>query len=108
MELISLVWKNSPRWLRGWFIGNAVYILLMAIGMKSEYVNILAMGPMFFAHQKVPAYPISEHLAWGGIFAVLVAWKGEFVGSLIAVLVMPLLGLLTFVAAIWGMTVIFM
>jgi len=111
-------WNRIPRWQLGWFLGNLVYSVLAILGWRSEILNLLVMfpsvvviGPLYsmsnlmmlgevsnfhlFLHNIVLAWLhlLFSHFAWCLLCAVLVAWKKEVMGMIIAVLLMLILSL---------------
>lgn len=94
MNILSL-WSDTPRLLRGWFLGNAIYILALLFTSNSSWGQGIMQAPfslISFMYSSRLAGVLAAHLVWGGLGALFVGLTGAKVGPVILIILMIVLG----------------
>lgn len=94
MNILSL-WSDTPRLLRGWFLGNAIYLLGLLVTSGSIWGQAIVQAPfsiVSFISSSRLAGVITAHVVWGGLGALLVGLIGAKVGPAILIILMIVLG----------------
>ena len=101
MLSIAALWHDSPRWIRGWFIGNLVYVSLALLVQlihffypnPSEQLHWLLffIAPVFLVAAN--ASQVVAHAFWCVLGALCVSRWGEKVGVAILLMTVAILEL---------------
>jgi hypothetical protein len=94
MNILSL-WSDTPRFLRGWFLGNFLYLLILLVTSNSTWGPAIIQAPFFIFYilsSSRLAGVVTAHLVWGGLGALFVGLTGEKVGPGILIILMVVFG----------------
>jgi hypothetical protein len=106
MKTFTTLWLDTPKWVRGFFLGNIAYIVLVGFGFNLVPDTFpLYWTFTFFSRliMKVPqgSHFVLFHVAWCALGALLVRWFGEKKGVIILILLMCGIGIAFFILYEW-------
>src|SRR5688572_27337810 len=79
-------WRNSPAWLRGWFIANLFYIFpVIALQQMGNSTMEKIFSPAYLVVILVHVSPLVSHIVWCCLGAAFARRWGERKGILILV-----------------------
>jgi hypothetical protein len=98
MNQLALLWSDTPRWVRGWFLGNICYLLVLGVATTltdwasggSEW--LLWVASVFLWQVEMGA--LFSHTVWCVLGALFVRAFGEVKGIGILLILMTGIGIL--------------
>jgi len=104
MKHFITLWLDTPRWLRGLFLGNIGYIVFVAFGfnvLQDRYPPSLIFVPtvvpvMVLNFGSLGLRFVLVHIAWCTLGALWVQWLGEKKGIVILMFLMYAIGIVIF------------
>lgn len=89
----TTLWLDTPRWVRGLFIGNLIYIGLVELSLSLPYRSLGIFLPLFpITKARFGLHLPMPHLFWCAFGVLLVQLLGERKGIILLIVLMYALG----------------
>ena len=90
MKYFTALWLDTPRWVRGLFLGNLCYVVLVAFGfglLQNNFAPGMIFAPLIWLVNLIHLEPryILYHVAWCVFGALFVQFLGERKGIILLV-----------------------
>jgi hypothetical protein len=56
MKNFVSTWNKTPYWLRGWFLGNLIYVFVAILSLRSDFMTFLYVWPAFLVESSHSPY----------------------------------------------------
>jgi hypothetical protein len=98
MNQFVALWSDTPRWVRGWFLGSVCYLLLLGVAITladwASGGNEWLVWVAFIFLWPIQAGALFSHSVWCALGALLVRAFGEVKGIGILLVLMTGIGIL--------------